>query len=265
MRASNSVSIKMTDYDDHPDLKGYPIDGDYCRDSEQRADTFERDGFSNSDTESDTDDNAVDEETTLVIGGEEIAIENIDVSFEDNELEVDGEDWSFLFGGYEGDGAASSLDELIDKNAIIENDGRSDTRTFYYVQDVDEDERKRFSRMLKWQDGVGDKNRRSANAAADKRRWIDAFGTQLGCTPLQKETAKQITASMNFKYFGNYSSEKVILGIISLVCERDERFIRHEPAFQRLMESVELDQSGLRTCRRMVRERSSQFDESPSS
>lgn len=265
MHAGNSVSIKMTDYDDHPDLKGYPIDADYCRDSEQRDETFERDGFTESTNDSDSDEGDSDT-ITLVVGDKEFEIESMDLTIEKNEAAaVADEDWSFLFGGYEGDGAATSLDELIDKNAIIENDGRSDTRTFYYVQDVDDNEQKRFARMLKWQDGVGDKNRRSANAAADKRRWIDAFGTQLDCTPLQKETAKEITESMNFKYFGNYSSEKVILGIISLVCERDERFIRHERAFQELMESVKLDQSGLRTCRRMVRERSSQFEDSPSS
>lgn len=225
----------MTDYDDHPKLEGYPIDRDYCRRTDEREDALESPPSGNT--------KRTDTSTSLS------SETNVDI------------DWSFLFGGNAGDGASSSLDELIDKNAVIENDGRSITRTFYYIQDVDNDKRDQYQRMLKMQDGVGDTTRSVKNAQADKRRWVDAFGSRLDCTDHQREQAKELIKEMNFKFFGNYSSEKVILGIMSLICERDGRFIRHEPAFQRLMQSVELDYDGLRTTRRMVRERSDQFEE----
>jgi hypothetical protein len=157
----------------------------------------------------------------------------------------------------EGNGAASSLDELIDQNAIIENDGRSNTRTFFYPFEADDEST--YSRLIRWQDGEGSPSRKEDNRGADRKRWVETFGAQLSLTDFQIERTKHVLDTLPLAHMAHYSTEKVICAIISLVADEDGRFIRDELAYKRLVDDIDSGPAEVRSIRELVKRKSDAF------
>lgn len=155
--------------------------------------------------------------------------------------------------------AKPSIDVMIDHQAIIDNDGRSDTRTFFYPEDAtytSKERKDQYERLIRYQDGVGDPKRSIANSEADRQRLIDILTTQSALTPFQQERTRSIIDSLESLRFGVYSTEMVILGAITLAANEDGRAIRDEPQFIELTTDVGMDQMQLRRVRKKLRNRS---------
>lgn len=175
------------------------------------------------------------------------------------DISVDSFDMSHIFDTGSGSGASNDVDELIDENAIIENDGRSMTRTFYYPSEAPERTRKRFSRMLRWQEGEGDSQRDVENRAADRRRTVETFCGHLEMTTHHRRRVQHIADSINMSHMAHYSSQEVILGIITIVANEDNRFIRDEDAFKSLVDDVGSDMYTVKRIRGLVRRKSEEI------
>lgn len=169
-------------------------------------------------------------------------------------------DMSHVFDVGSGSGASNDVDELIDENAIVEHDGRATTRTFYYPQEAPERVRKKFARMLRWQEGERDDStpggRRGQNLRADTRRWSDTFTSQLEMTPHQRRRVECIVEDLTMSHMAHYSAQEVILGTITIVANEDNRFVRDEQAFKELVEDVGSDMYTIKRIRGLVRQKS---------
>lgn len=172
-------------------------------------------------------------------------------------------DKTHLFGRKQGDGSKTALEEIIDQNAVIENDGRSTTRTMFYAEDANYDSpviEQRYRWLAKLNDGVGEKGRFTANYNADVRRFIQTLGGHLELTAYQVDRVIYVMADLNLNTFGPYSYEKISMAVISLVANEDRRLIRDEPIFQTYLEDMYMDLDTLKRIRRMVVDRTDAFD-----
>jgi len=167
-----------------------------------------------------------------------------------------GDDTTHRFATEEGDGAAPSIDDKIDKEAVIENDGRSNTRTFFYPSSAPSDKQKQFKRMIRWQDGEGSSDRAMKNRAADKSRYIDTFCSYIGMSSYHMDRVQHIMDSINMRYMAHYSSQMVVLAIISIVANEDNWFIRDEDDYRRLLKDTDTSLRDISNIRQLVREKS---------
>jgi hypothetical protein len=175
--------------------------------------------------------------------------QNLDVSAESTDM-------SHRFDDASGSGASAKIDELIDKNAVIEHDGRAPTRTFFYTTEAPEGKKEQFKRMYRHQEGVGDPQRDVANRASDRRRTIQTICARLGMKQYHRDRIQLIVDSINMSHMAHYSSQEVILGIITIVANEDGRFIRDEQAFKDLVDDVGSDMYTIKRVRGLVRDKS---------
>lgn len=216
----------MTDKDDHPALKGkYPIDKDYIDPPSERADV--------STTKEDPDDVDFSEV-------EDVSSEHTDMSH------------TFMKDGSGLGGTA--WDHEIDENAPQEHDGRASTRTGFDPRESDDP--RKWRRLGAYQDGVWNPDRDQQNNAADQRRFVSMFSSQLGLSNYQKERCLKISADLNFAHMAHYPTETVVLSIISLVANEDGRWIRDEHQFHVLVRDVGATMKDIRSCRQLVRRKS---------
>jgi hypothetical protein len=166
-------------------------------------------------------------------------------------------DMSHVFDTSDGNGSSSQLDDMIDENAIIENDGRSETRTFFYPSEATDDQL--YGRLIRWQDGEGDPQRDVRNRAADRRRTIDAFCGTLDMSTHHNERVTHVMEELNMSHMAHYSSPQVILAIISLVANEDGWFVRDDDTFRALLEDTDTDLDTLKSIRRLVRRKSTRL------
>jgi hypothetical protein len=155
-----------------------------------------------------------------------------------------------------GNGSAAESDGMIDQNAVYQNDGRSKTETFFYVQDVPKERRQQFQRLYRLQEGERDSERKELNRRTDRTRTISTFCSQLDMSSYHKDRVEHIMDSINMSHMAHYSSPMVILGIITLVANADDRFIRDETRFKDLVRDVGSDMSDIKNIRRLVRDKS---------
>jgi hypothetical protein len=155
-----------------------------------------------------------------------------------------------------GSGASNGLDELIDEQAVIENDGRSETRTFFYPNEASDEQQQQFERLIRWQDGEGDSQRDVENRKADQRRYVDTFCGYVGASSRVRERVKEICESVNMSHMAYFNSQKIVLAAISLVANEDGWFIRHDERYRDLMTELGLDTSQLKTARQLLRKQS---------
>lgn len=158
-----------------------------------------------------------------------------------------------------GNGAASKIEELIDQNAIIEHDGRASTRTFFRSVEAPEDKESLYERLSGWQEDKwsGMKNQQRK---ADRMRWIKDFCGQLDMTPHQHRRVEHVVEGMNMSHMAFYSSQKVIVAVISIVADEDasrhgER-MRDRSDFRKILEAVGSDLTELKSIRKLVRDQS---------
>lgn len=176
----------------------------------------------------------------------------------------DADDTNYDFSGsmatsvYDGHGNFyyEHTDTIIDETSSYTNDGRSHNHTFFYVQELDSKDPhtiRKWYRMLRLQDGVGEQDRKQQNRKADRERWARTFCSKVDLTPYQTEEVVWTCANISFRGFGPWPAEVVILGIMSLVAGRDGRILEEEPEFQGLMIDMEVTEGSLIGIRNTVR------------
>jgi hypothetical protein len=228
------MSDTSDDNDDHPALEDYRIDEDYTKQKrrELEADAEKAPGATDGDTS--TDDG-----------------QRRDVS--DAHQQTDG---AYIFATAVGDGAAPSIDDIIDENAVMENDGRSNTRTMFYASEGASSKEQQYRRLAKLNDGMYSPDRKQQNAWADKKRWVSGFCGYVGMSETSKERTLTILEHLNMKHMGPYSTEKVILAIMSIVSRENDRLLRDEEPYHNLLDDIETDLKEIRRVRRLVMEKS---------
>lgn len=160
-----------------------------------------------------------------------------------------------------GNGSSSKIEDLIDKNAIIEHDGRADTRTFFRAVEAPDDEEETFERLIGYQEGMWDQqSHETKQNKADRMRWMGTFCGQLDMTTHQHDRIEHVVEGLNMAHMAHYSSQKVILAVISLVADEDasrhgER-MRDRDDFRRLLRAVDGDLAELKQIRKLVRDKS---------
>lgn len=210
---------------------GKPIDEDYLDVTPQRADV------SVSENGGDGDDS------------EETVLETEQTSDRTHQMDV-----------RDGNGAASKIEELIDQNAIIEHDGRADTRTFFRTVEAPEDKQETYDRLIGYQEGMWDQqSHETKQNEADRMRWIGDFCGKLDMTPHQQRRVEHVCDEIDMSHMAHYSSEKVILAVISIVADEDasrhgER-MRDRSDFRELLEAVGSDLTELKSIRKLTRQK----------
>lgn len=160
------------------------------------------------------------------------------------------------------------------------NDGRSETRTTLYYRESDTesahlrsrerhqlhrdpDDRRSWERLASQNDGVGDSDRRQMNMKADIRRWTEIFGSQLECSPSQRDRVAQLIIETDLNVAGSLSVEKMILAAISVVVDREQDpdddwtvddWIIYSDTFESMMEDFGMSRDELWRSRRIVNE-----------
>jgi len=220
----------MSDNSDHPALDDYDIDDDYC------------------DVDNDT-------------PSTDIAAEQFSLPEDPNDT-----DPSFTHDTSMGNGSAEELDDIIDDEAIIVNDGRSVTRTTFYPWEIDDkDKQQWYSKLAKCNGGMWDSKRDTRNKKADNDRWIDGFCSVLESSDYVQSRVQHIIESINLKHMATYSAQQTILATIELV-ERNERIDRggspltEDETFHDLLDAVGSDIEEMRKIRRLVREKSPLYE-----
>jgi len=172
-------------------------------------------------------------------------------------------DSSYLFDTGFGAGANKELDDMIDDAGIINNDGRSNTRTTFLAGEASYDSERRYNqykRLAKVNDGMWDSNRAADNFKADMRRITKTFCSQVELNSRQQERVQWVMDDMDINSFGSYSTEKVLLGVMSLVANEDRRLLRDEDSFRGLVVSVEMTMDEVKRVRQLIRDRTDTFD-----
>lgn len=172
-------------------------------------------------------------------------------------------DSSYLFDTGFGAGSNQELDDMIDDAGIINNDGRSNTRTTFLVGDASYESKKRYKqykRLAKVNDGMWNSNRAADNFKADMRRITKTFCSQVDMRERQQERVQWVMDDMDINSFGSYSTEKVLLGVMSLVANEDRRLLRDEEQFHDLVLAVDMTMDEVKRVRQLIRDRTDTFD-----
>lgn len=157
----------------------------------------------------------------------------------------------------------------------IEHDGRAITRTTFYQIDGDESgpsqlhrdrsKRRSWEQLAKVNDGMYSNGQSSRVFEADKRRWARTFTSQLECTSAQTEQTMHLVEILDMSPFAGArtSSEKVILGCISLIVDTDTRdfdnWIVNRDDFRDLMDDIGMDMDELWSTRELIRDQTDMF------
>lgn len=170
------------------------------------------------------------------------------------------------------------------------NDGRYDTRTTFYSWEAEGDgppqkerdpsDRRSWSDLAKWNDGMWEPDRSVQNFDADVRRWTQTFCNYLDLPSYQYDRVQYVMNDVDLTEFrpNGFSAEKVILGVISLVVDTEtdeedidewdiEEWIVYDDDFESLMIDVGMvsedetpERSTLWEVRKVVQSKSDYFD-----
>lgn len=101
------------------------------------------------------------------------------------------------------------------------------------------------------------------NMKADIRRWTEIFGSQLECSPSQRDRVAQLIIETDLNVAGSLSVEKMILAAISVVVDREQDpdddwtvddWIIYSDTFESMMEDFGMSRDELWRSRRIVNE-----------
>lgn len=172
-------------------------------------------------------------------------------------------DRSFTFGTERGTLAGTRIDDLIDEEAVIANDGRSRTRTWFHPSDMDADREtvERYWRLMKLNDGVQSPDRDVQNKQADNNRWVDTICKRLDLSEYHTERVRHMIDETNLKHMATYTVEKVVLAAVTYVV-REERIDRGadewlsgDETFVQLCQAIDTDQYELRRIRQLLQDK----------
>lgn len=155
----------------------------------------------------------------------------------------------------------------IDEKRVVDRDDRGGTRTGFLAADVSdgylsravtrEGKTQKYAQwLMTLQDGHRAPNRDVDNSKADDRRYSDTFTSALDMTTHQRRRVERIVDSVNMKHMAHYPSEIVILGIISIVANEDDRWVRDEHTFKELVTSLDGSMDDVKNARILVKQKS---------
>jgi hypothetical protein len=163
------------------------------------------------------------------------------------------------------------------------NDGRYDTRTMFYGWESDTkgpsqlhrdpSDRRSWSDLSKWNDGMWEPDREIQNFNADVRRWTQTFCNQLDIPSYQYQRVEYIVQDVDLSYLQKHclSAEHVILGAISLVVDAEsdvsdqeswdfDDWIIYSDEFRDMMDNIEMEMDDLWTARKVIHSESKYFE-----
>ena len=138
-------------------------------------------------------------------------------------------------------------DAVIDANATPEHDGRAVTNTGWNPNDMDtKEEQRRWRYLNTLNDGYRSSERKEKNREANRRRDAKTFMCELGCSEYQKNRVLYLIDSFDGGSMGGTTDdETLIMGIISLVMDEDDRSnreIRNEQCWDELRSVLDIPQ-----------------------
>lgn len=148
-------------------------------------------------------------------------------------------------------GGHTEWDHKIDQGPQ-DHDGRADTRTGFNPKDADKP--KKYERLIPWQEDRWDHERRDRKS--DNTRWVSMFCSKLDMTPYQTDRCGAAMEDLDMSHMAHYNVETVVLSIISLVANEDDRWIRDEDGFRTIMTDVGASLKDVRKCRQLIRRKS---------
>lgn len=153
-------------------------------------------------------------------------------------------------------GGHTEWDHEIDQGPQ-DHDGRANTRTGFDPRDADNPER--YKRLVPWQEGqwTSDVSRDTANNKADQRRWCQTFCSRLDVHGHQRERVMAIIEGVpRIDKMGVYKTEVIILAAISIVANENDRWIRDESGYRRLLRDLGASLRDIRKCRQLLKRKS---------
>ena len=235
----------MSEHDAHPALSGYDIDDEYIDVEPQRSAIN------------------IDEEQR------DTPPDKREVCKPNNVAGEQSVDMSHVFGRMQGDGSQTFGDLQIDARKATERDDRggetgmdvSDAGGYYSEKIIrDGKQRTRAEWLLLLNNGYRSQSRKQDNQTADNERWIDTFTAQLELTDYQISEVRRIIKSIDMSKFGTYTVEIIVLAAISMVTQQDDRMVRDERKYKKLLVAANGDFRDIRRVRNLIKEKSPLFD-----
>jgi len=204
--------------------------------------------------------------------------ERVEVTVDEDDLDAAAREDVWVSNGHKldtgsGMGSGGYFDDREDEKAVIENDGRSENDTFFYGEDADfadpvakdgpNSHMPRGERLAKYNDGwrINDGQRAPRNRKADRKRFIWMICSQLEVDATQRARIEHVVENIPLGEMGWYSSEKVILSVLSMVANEHGRWIRDEDGFRQIVVDLGMGLADVRNCRNLVRRKSDAFGE----
>jgi len=148
-------------------------------------------------------------------------------------------------------GAKESHKKEYDSEAPQSHDGRAETRTKFYPEEGSDNID--YEWLAKLNDGLYRGNDKHRENHAERRRDMEIFCSATNLKEYKMERCKYLLQKVeNGKR--HESNEVLILSIISLVANENERMIRQEDTFQELCESCNVTRSQIRNSREKLRD-----------
>lgn len=169
-----------------------------------------------------------------------------------------------------GNGSRNELEDEKTGDLWATKDQRAPTSTTFYESDIEklnvsEQRKRRLKRALRLQEGehiTSDEydSRGQQNYREDKRRLVGTICSQLDVTPHQKRRVEHIVLDVvSVNSYGNYSTEEVVLGVITYVCMEDMGadgvHVDDRKVFLDLAEDVNTSMKRVKGARKITRRR----------
>jgi len=131
------------------------------------------------------------------------------------------------------------------------HDGRAQTRTKFYAEKGNDNID--YARLAKLNDGLYSKENQYQKHDAERRRDIDIFCSTLSFNDTDTERCQLLLQSVD-DVSTHHSGESLILAIISLVANENDRMIRQEDTFQELCDNCNVTRQQIRNSRERLRD-----------
>jgi len=151
-------------------------------------------------------------------------------------------------------GAVDSFQKEYDVAAPRSHDGRALTRTKFYPSESSDNSEINYTRLAKLNDGMYSEKRDDRKREAQRLRDLDAFCSTLNITQTDKERCLYLHNQVE-DIRRHETDEVLLLAIITLVANENERMIRQEDMFNDICESCSVTRSQIRNSRDKLRDK----------
>lgn len=131
------------------------------------------------------------------------------------------------------------------------HDGRAQTRTKFYAEEGNDNID--YARLAKLNDGLHDNYSEGRKNKAERRRDMDIFTSTVNFNETDSERCQYLLESVD-DVNKHRSGESLILAIITLVANENDRMIRQEDTFQELCDNCNVTRQQIRNSRERLRD-----------